>query len=151
MTEKDSTPLRGINYWFVSVKFVEPLKELQEKRNEELRQLFKYQDSTLGVIKFDSNYNRSFVKKANVNDFIIQLMWLNDRYNVTPPREIIQIDEIGSQKYFYFETKKGQIKQVISLKEFQVKLRENKIEFKVNISSVKKISPKYVPEIISIW
>jgi len=151
MKKKDSSSAKGRSYWFVSVKFVEPLKELQEGRDEELRHLFKYSNSKLSVIRFDSNYNRSFVQKANVNDFIIQLIRLNNRYNVTPPREVIKIEETGSQKYFYLETKVGQIEQVISFREFQDKLRAKKVEFKFNIASVKKIPPKYISEIISIW
>ena len=65
MTEKESTLIRGINYWFVSVPYEESLIKFSEVKNEELSHLFKHQGSTLGVISFYSDYDNTFVKKAN--------------------------------------------------------------------------------------
>lgn len=143
--------LQFVKYWFVSVEFKQPLRELADRQVENFKHLLKNQDSKLNVVSFPNSHSSMFVQKAKVGDYIMVNINQNGRFVVYPPREILYKDVAGSQTVFYVEKSSEHLKQILNFDEFLIKLKNTNKDISVSKTSIRPISKKHLNSFISVW
>ncbi len=151
LSDPDTHRNSNVKYWMVSVEYLPSLTELAEKKYDYLKDQLQNVQSKLNNVCFPKEHHTKFVKVAKEGDFIILNLHKNGRYNVYPPREIINIDQVGSNNYYYMETTPDQGKQVIDFNLFLDRLSELNCDLVINRNTNRLIPVRFVECFRGVW
>lgn len=141
----------NVKYWMVSVEYWPSLTELAEKKYDYLKDQFQNVNSKLNNVCFPKQHHTKFVKVAKEGDFIILTLHKDGIYNVYPPRQIINIDQVGSNNYYYMETTPDQRKQIIDFNLFIDRLSELNCDLVIKRNTNRLIPARFVECFRGVW
>jgi len=140
------------SYWVIFLdKIDEQIENIIKKKNEDLKNLYLFNDGFLNMVSFPSSHKRLFVRTAKVSDFVLQISHLVEAVTVVPFRRIIKIEEKGDKKLFFLEARKSEKKSYLSFNTFKKRLLEIDKNVSISNKSIKRLKNEEIAAIKSVF
>lgn len=149
---KKSINENNVDYWVIfENKILDALDSIASSKEKELKSLFLYDDSYLTIVSFPNKPDRLFVKKAEENDYILQIRHEGRSIVVIPFRRIIKIEENRLDKIFYIEGRKKELSQILNFDVLKKRLLEVDKNVSISSKSIRKLKMEEVNALKKIW
>jgi hypothetical protein len=140
------------DYWVVfSDKIDLALDKIQELKNNDLKNLFLFEDSYVNLFSFPLDSKRYFVRGAKVNDYVLGIYHKIDPVTVIPFRRIIKIEENQKDKFFFLEARESEKKSYLSYNAFNDRLLNIDKNISVGSKSVRRLKSDEIVAIKSVF
>lgn len=150
-TQKGALAFNEI-HWLVFLDRIDPeLDTIRDRKTDSLKHLCQFEDSYINLFSFRLSSKRSFVSKAKLNDYVLQVSHDIGKITVIPFRRIIKIDENRIDRLFFLEARESERINYLSYNSFKDRLLKINSNLNVGDKSVRKLKADEIFAIKSVF